>query len=50
MSNLQNLDMYDDTKVLIDPNDDSIIDFSEIEALAHNKDDIIANYILKDPN
>ena len=50
MSNLQNLDMYDDTKVLIDPNDDSILDFSEIEALAHNKDDIIANYILKDPN
>ncbi len=45
MSDLQTLNIYDDNKIIIDENDD-VVDFSEIEAIAHNKDDIIANYIL----
>ena len=47
MSDLQTLNIYEDNKIIIDENDD-VVDFSEIEAIAHNKDDIIANYILKD--
>ena len=49
MSDLNTLEMYDDTKVLV-ADDSETIDFSELEETIANKDDIISNYVLADPN